>query len=61
MLMPLLMETFIEVVADRKQAGSDIVVEAVALLQCVVDIILNVLHILQQSGTGGVSSNCSSF
>ncbi|KAI5750036.1 hypothetical protein M8J76_012318 [Diaphorina citri] len=55
MLMPLLMETFIEVVADRKQAGSDIVVEAVALLQCVVDIILNVLHILQQSGTGGVS------
>uniref|UniRef100_A0A8D8RUF7 Testis-expressed sequence 10 protein homolog n=1 Tax=Cacopsylla melanoneura TaxID=428564 RepID=A0A8D8RUF7_9HEMI len=55
MLMPLLMDTFIEVVADRKQAGSDIVVEAVALLQCVVDVILNVIHILRQCDTGGVA------
>ncbi|KAL1464962.1 hypothetical protein WDU94_004560, partial [Cyamophila willieti] len=55
MLMPLLMDTFIEVVADRKQAGSDIVVEAVALLQCVVDVILNVIHILGQSNAGGVA------
>lgn len=55
MLMPLLMDTFIEVVADKKEAASDIVVEAVALLQCVVDIILNVLHIIKQSDSSGVS------